>query len=94
MLVFQSLTLPRIGAPNLPMAAVSAQKAAWSRQDHADWVRFWNVVNEQDGRPDKAIAFHWADIFPIRTPTVLRCALADPTCVEVLCKSNSDVTKT
>ncbi|KAF2272229.1 thioredoxin-like protein [Westerdykella ornata] len=73
-----------IGAPNLPMAAVSAQKAAWSRQDHADWVSFWNAVNEQEGRPDKPINFHWASIFPIRTPTVLRCAMADPNCVPAL----------
>lgn len=86
MIIDASLTKCRIGAPNLPMAAVSAQKAAWSRQDHADWVKFWNVANEQEGSPDRKIAFHWADIFPIRTPTVLRCALADPTCVEALCK--------
>jgi hypothetical protein len=75
----------RIGAPNMPALAVSRQKAAWSRQDHADWVRFWNAVNDQEGHPDQRINFHWADIFPIRTPTVLRCALADPSCVPVLC---------
>ncbi|KAF2008691.1 thioredoxin-like protein [Aaosphaeria arxii CBS 175.79] len=73
-----------IGAPNLPMAAVSQSKALWSRQDHADWVHYWNSVNEQEGRPDKNIDFHWADIFPIRTPTVLRCAIADPSTVPML----------
>ncbi|KAF2650509.1 protein disulfide [Lophiostoma macrostomum CBS 122681] len=73
-----------IGAPNLPASAASAQKAIYSRQDHADWVRFWNSVNEQEGRPDKAIEFHWADVFPIRTPTVLRCAIVEPACVPFL----------
>jgi hypothetical protein len=68
------------------MSAVSAQKAIYSRQDHADWVRFWNSVNEQEGRPDKPIEFHWADIFPIRTPAVLRCAIVEPTCVAALCE--------
>ncbi|KAF2746874.1 thioredoxin-like protein [Sporormia fimetaria CBS 119925] len=86
-----------IGAPNLPMAAVSPQKAAWSRQDHADWVAFWNAVNVQEGNPDKQINFHWADVFPIRTPTVLRCALAEPKCIDVLYRAcwchNKDVSK-
>lgn len=75
-----------IGAPNLPMSAVSTQKALWSRQDHSDWVRFWNAVNAQEGGLDKEIRFHWADIFPIRTPTVLRCAHVDPSCVPLLCQ--------
>jgi 2-hydroxychromene-2-carboxylate isomerase len=29
-----------IGAPNMPMNAVSPTKALWSRQDHADWTRY------------------------------------------------------
>ncbi|KAH7402377.1 thioredoxin-like protein [Phaeosphaeria sp. MPI-PUGE-AT-0046c] len=62
-----------IGAPNMPMLAVSPTKAAWSRQDHADWVRWWNSV----GKTDK-IDFKWADTFPIRTPTVLRVGIARP----------------
>ncbi|CAO2652267.1 Nn.00g005500.m01.CDS01 [Neocucurbitaria sp. VM-36] len=74
-----------IGAPNLPMSAVSAAKAMWSRQDHADWTRYWNAVNEQDGGgKDKRIEFHWADVFPIRTPTVLRVAIAEPKTVPLL----------
>jgi hypothetical protein len=68
------------------MEAVSATKAQWSRQDHADWVQYWNAVNIQEGSPDNKIDFHWADIFPIRTPTVLRVALVDPTTVPLLCK--------
>ncbi|KAH8726424.1 DSBA-like thioredoxin domain-containing protein [Phaeosphaeriaceae sp. PMI808] len=73
-----------IGAPNLPMGAVSAAKALWSRQDHADWVAYWNAVNVQEGRTDKNIDFHWADVFPIRTPTVLRVAIAEPKTVPLL----------
>ncbi|KAF2258642.1 thioredoxin-like protein [Lojkania enalia] len=73
-----------IGAPMFPMKAISQQKAVYSRQDHADWVRFWNSVNFQAGGPDKMIEFHWADIFPIRTPTVLRCAIVEPSCVSIL----------
>ena len=73
-----------IGAPNLPMSAVSPTKAAWSRQDHADWTRYWNAINIQEGNPDKNIDFYWADVFPIRTPTVLRVAIAEPSTVPLL----------
>ncbi|KAK5946489.1 hypothetical protein PMZ80_000632 [Knufia obscura] len=74
----------QIGAPNLPMGAVSPAKAAWSRQDHADWTRYWNAVNLQEGSLDKNVDFYWADVFPIRTPTVLRVAMADPSTVPLL----------
>ncbi|KAF2711403.1 thioredoxin-like protein [Pleomassaria siparia CBS 279.74] len=73
-----------IGTPNEPGASMSEAKALWSRQDHADWVDYWNDVNVQEGSPDKPIEFHWADEFPIRTPTVLRCALVDPNLVPLL----------
>jgi len=66
------------------MAAVSPTKALWSRQDHADWTAWWNAVNIQENLPDKNIDFYWADIFPIRTPTVLRVAIVDPSTVEIL----------
>lgn len=79
--------LYRIGAPNTPMSAVSEQKANYSRLDHGDWVRWWNAVNEQNGRPDKPIDFYWADVFPIRTPTVLRAAIAEPDLAAPLCMS-------
>lgn len=77
-----------IGAPNLPMAAVSQQKAIYSRHDHQDWVLYWNAVNAQEGSPDKPISFQWAENFPIRTPTVLRVALVDPSTVPLLCTSS------
>ncbi|KAF3040380.1 hypothetical protein E8E11_003376 [Didymella keratinophila] len=73
-----------IGAPNMPMLAVSPAKAAWSRQDHADWVTYWNAVNASQGSKDKEIAFQWADVFPIRTPTVLRVAIVEPATVPLL----------
>ncbi|CAI6335540.1 unnamed protein product [Periconia digitata] len=73
-----------IGAPNMPMTAISPTKAIWSRQDHADWVQYWNSINAQNGSPDKNIDFHWADVFPIRTPTVLRVAIAEPSTVALL----------
>jgi 2-hydroxychromene-2-carboxylate isomerase len=75
-----------IGAPNMPMLAASKAKAAWSRQDHEDWVKWWNAVNVQGGGKDKAIAFHWADVFPIRTPTVLRVGIVEPAAVGLLCE--------
>ena len=68
------------------MAAISEQKRNYSQLDHRDWVRWWNAVNDQEGRPDKNIDFHWADIFPIRTPTVLRAVLVKPNLVGPLCK--------
>lgn len=75
-----------IGAPNMPMLSMSATKAAWSRQDHADWTAYWNAVNISEGGAEKSIAFHWADVFPIRTPTVLRVAIVEPKTVPLLCK--------
>lgn len=75
-----------IGAPNMPMLAVSPTKAIWSRQDHADWTAYWNAVSKSEGANDKPIAFHWADVFPIRTPTVLRVAFVEPATVPLLCK--------
>ena len=75
-----------IGAPNTPMSAISEQKRNYSQLDHQDWCRWWNAVNEQEGKPDKGIEFYWADVFPIRTPTVLRAVLAEPGLVGPLCK--------
>ena len=60
------------------MAAISEQKRKYSQLDHTDWVRWWNEVNKQEGSPDKNIDFHWADIFPIRTPTCLRAVIVEP----------------
>ncbi|KAF1979552.1 thioredoxin-like protein [Bimuria novae-zelandiae CBS 107.79] len=84
-----------IGAPDFPGGADSPTKAAWSRQDQGDYVRFWNAVNVQKGRPDKNIDFHWPDVFPIRTPTVLRCAIVEPSTVPILYRAcweqNADV---
>ncbi|KAF2821588.1 thioredoxin-like protein [Ophiobolus disseminans] len=73
-----------IGAPNLPGSAISPTKAIWSRQDHADWTAWWNAVNVQEGKNDNGIEFHWADVFPIRTPTVLRVAIVEPKTVGLL----------
>jgi 2-hydroxychromene-2-carboxylate isomerase len=75
-----------IGAPNMPMLAISPAKAAWSRQDHADWTAYWNAVNASQGSMSREITFHWADQFPIRTPTVLRIAIVEPAAVPLLCK--------
>lgn len=79
-----------IGAPNLPMAAVSATKAAWSRQDHGDWVDWWNAVGMQSGNggrgAGKSVEFTWAENFPIRTPTVLRVGIVDESTTPLLCK--------
>ena len=74
-----------IGAPNLPMGAISEQKRNYMRMDHNDWVRWWNSINVQEGRPDKNIDFHWADIFPIRTPNLLKAVLVEPKLCEALC---------
>ncbi|RVX70656.1 hypothetical protein B0A52_05308 [Exophiala mesophila] len=82
-----------IGAPNLPMAAVSEAKRTYSKLDHQDWCRWWNDVNQQNGRPDKIIDFYWADIFPIRTPTVLRAVLVEPRLVDVLFRACWELNK-
>ncbi|EMD92940.1 hypothetical protein COCC4DRAFT_169992 [Bipolaris maydis ATCC 48331] len=80
----------QIGAPNMPMMAVSQAKAEWSRRDHADWTRWWNAVDVQEGQQeggkgkDGPIKFYWADKFPIRTPTVLRVGIVEPAATKVL----------
>jgi 2-hydroxychromene-2-carboxylate isomerase len=66
------------------MAAVSEQKREYSQWDHTCWTRWWNAINIQEGNPDKNIDFYWADIFPIRTPTVLRVVLVKPDLVATL----------
>lgn len=60
------------------MLAISETKRAYSSWDHVCWTRWWNAINTQEGKPDKNIDFYWADVFPIRTPTVLRAVLAEP----------------
>ncbi|RMD42147.1 hypothetical protein DV735_g3011, partial [Chaetothyriales sp. CBS 134920] len=67
-----------IGAPNLPASVNSAARRAYDLLDHNDWVRWWNAVNEQEGNPDKPVDFYWNDIFPIRTPLLLRALLVQP----------------
>ncbi|OAP55984.1 hypothetical protein AYL99_10136 [Fonsecaea erecta] len=67
-----------VGAPNVPMEAVSQAKRDYMRKDLGDWVRHWNGVNEQRGAHDKPVQFRWPSRFPLRTPTALRCAIVDP----------------
>jgi 2-hydroxychromene-2-carboxylate isomerase len=74
-----------IGAPMLPMAAVSAAKLKWVQQDHADWVTWWSAVALSSGRKDGQVEFQWANVFPIRTPEVLRVAIVEPKTIPVLC---------
>jgi hypothetical protein len=69
----------------VPGAVLSAQKRAYSNQDMADWVRHWNAVNGQQNNPDKPIHLRFPDKFPIRTPTLLRCAIANSSCIPLLC---------
>jgi 2-hydroxychromene-2-carboxylate isomerase len=80
-----------IGAPNMPMLAISKAKAAWSRQDHGDWTEWWNAISTQEGGKDKMIGFNWAEVFPIRTPTVLRVGIVEPRTVSLLCEFESDL---
>lgn len=40
----------------------------------------------QEGKPDENIDFYWADVFPIRTPNVLKAALAEPELCDALCE--------
>ncbi|KIW94808.1 uncharacterized protein Z519_04785 [Cladophialophora bantiana CBS 173.52] len=73
-----------VGAPNVPMAAISQAKRNYMRQDLGDWIRHWNSINQQRGSHDKPIEFRWPSQFPIRTPTALRCAIVDPNLVPLL----------
>jgi 2-hydroxychromene-2-carboxylate isomerase len=74
----------RIGAPMMPMLAVSEQKRNHGNLDMHDWPRYWNAVNAQEHTMDKPIEFRFPDVFPIRSPTLLRCAIVDPSCIPVL----------
>jgi hypothetical protein len=70
----------------MPRDLVSPTKQKYLGQDHKDWTQWWNDINHQNGRPDKNIDFHWNDVFPIRTPTVLRAVIVEPRLVDVLCE--------
>jgi len=67
------------------MLAMSPQKQAYIRQDQADWVRHWNAINSQERGPEKPIKLHFPDIFPIRSPVLLRIAMVEPKTTPVLC---------
>jgi hypothetical protein len=69
----------------LPGAAVSEQKRNYGTKDLSDWIRYWNAVNVQEGTMEKPIEFYYTDNFPIRSPTLLRCAIVDPSCIPALC---------
>lgn len=73
-----------IGAPNAPMLAYSEQKRNYVNLDISDWPRLWNAVHAQEHTMNKPIEFRFPDKFPIRTPTLLRCAIVDPSCIPVL----------
>ncbi|EMF08708.1 thioredoxin-like protein [Sphaerulina musiva SO2202] len=68
-----------IGAPNVPMQAMSEQKRKYMQRDHGDWVRWWNAVSLQEGREelDGKIEFQWPENFPIRTTNLLRAVLVE-----------------
>ena len=80
------------------MLAMSPQKLAYTRQDQADWVRHWNAINSQQDGSKKAIEFRFPDVFPIRSPTLLRIAMIEPKTIPVLCRFppslNTPVSKT
>ncbi|KAH0842254.1 hypothetical protein FOPE_07357 [Fonsecaea pedrosoi] len=73
-----------VGAPNLPMAAMSQAKRDIMHKDMGDWIRHWNSINQQRGSHDKPVEMHWPTQFPIRTPTALRCAIVDPNLTPLL----------
>ncbi|KAI0480355.1 thioredoxin-like protein [Xylariaceae sp. FL0804] len=73
-----------IGAPQMPSMVTSAHKRQYSLQDLFDWVAFWNTVDKQQGLTGRSRALHWPDVFPIRSPTLLKCAVADASCIPTL----------
>jgi hypothetical protein len=73
----------------MPALAYSEQRRKYSELDMADWPRYWNAVNAQEHTMEKPIEFRFTDKFPIRSPSLLRCAIADPSCISVLCMLNS-----
>ncbi|KAI1335474.1 protein disulfide [Xylariaceae sp. FL0016] len=73
-----------IGAPMMPSTVVSEQKRQYGLRDLFDWVKFWGAVDEQEGRGERQAQFRWPDNFPIRSPTLLRCAIVNLDCIPVL----------
>ncbi|KAI1490633.1 protein disulfide [Biscogniauxia mediterranea] len=86
-----------IGAPLLPLSSMSEQRRRYYLQDMHDWVKFWNDVDRQEDSSREPTGFRWPDVFPIRSPTLLRCAIADPSCISALYRAcwvlNLDVSK-
>jgi len=57
--------------------------------DMQDWQNFWRAVDERDGLKETEVMperIRWPDVFPIRSPNLLRCALVDESVVPALCK--------
>jgi hypothetical protein len=69
----------------IPMLSISPQKQVYTRRDQADWVRHWNAINSQEKGPEEPIKLRFPDIFPIRSPTLLRIAMVEPKTIPVLC---------
>lgn len=82
-----------IGAPNVPMQAMSEQKRKYMQRDHGDWVRWWNAVSLQEGREgsDGKIGFQWPENFPIRTTNLLRAVLVEERLCGVLCEKTFSI---
>lgn len=80
-----------IGAPNVPMQAMSEQKRKYMQRDHGDWVRWWNAVSLQEGSEelDGKIEFQWPENFPIRTTNLLRAVLVEERLCGVLCEKKT-----
>ena len=71
----------------MPMLAMSPQKRAYSGKDQNDWLRHWNALNAQTGHQDEEITLRFPDQFPIRSPTLLRVAMVEPSTIPVMCMS-------
>jgi hypothetical protein len=71
----------------MPMLAMSPQKRAYSGKDQNDWIRHWNALNAQTGKLEEEITLHFPDQFPIRSPTLLRVAMVEPSTIPVMCMS-------
>ncbi|KAH9887531.1 protein disulfide [Xylariomycetidae sp. FL2044] len=73
-----------IGAPMMPVMANSEQRRNYDFQDLHDWTNFWNAVDQQEGCSNEPFSIYWTDHFPLRSPTMLRCAVVNPRVIPVL----------
>lgn len=73
-----------IGTPNLPAAALTAQKREYATKDMNAWIIYWNSLPVTSNRKPVSFTFEFPSLFPIRTVLPLRVAIVNPATIDCI----------